>query len=448
MSKFWSNLGRHPKGLYILFITEMAERFSFYTMSSLLVLYMTKHFGLSDAAAGQVYGIWGFFTWVSPLLGGSLADRRWGTIKAVTIGGIVFFFGHLLLGFTDFVPDKVEGASEFSSPAFWIFCLGLLTVAAGNGFFKGNISVLVGALYDREDLKDLRDDAFQIFYVGINLGAFLAPLSAPWIRNHFGWGIAFGSAAAGIVISFAVFLAGKHLLVDRTPTQLPTNSTDTALKNKPKIEPLTPKQKSQLKAIAFVLFCSALFWSVFFQEFYALTLFADQHTDRSGWGWDAENFLTINPAGIFLFSPLFVWIWQLLRRKNLEPSTPAKMGFGILSLGFAMAVMIYASSLIPESTNALVSPWFISAALVLLTIGELFLSPMGLSFVTKYAPPGRKGTLMGAWFGSLALGIYTTGALGSLGLSLVGFYTLLSVMMFVTAIILFLSLKKLKAALD
>jgi POT family proton-dependent oligopeptide transporter len=335
-----------------------------------------------------------------------------------------------------------------------MFCLGLLIVACGNGLFKGNISVLVGALYDRPDRRPLRDRAFQIFYIGINLGAMIAPYSAPWIRDTFkahgwgdGWGASFGSAAVAIAISFGIFVAGRKLLVDRPPLKAqPVEAR----------QPLTHKQKVQLAAVCGVLVMSAMFWAVYFQDGYALTLFTEKHTDRNAWGWDTQYFQAINPIGILVLSPLFVLLWKFLQRKKLEPSTPAKMACGLAVLGVAMLVMAYASGLLPaEYKSGLkdtpegfkVSPWYVAISFGLFVVAELLISPMGLSFVTQYAPPGRTGLLMGLWFASLGVGIYTTGYLSSLGLDLVPFYRLLAGLMFGGALILFLSLPRLRRML-
>jgi POT family proton-dependent oligopeptide transporter len=430
---------RHAKGLYFLFATEMAERFSFYTMKTLLTLYMVNHYGVSDAAAGQVYGLFGLLVWFTPIFGGSIADRWWGIVRTVFWGGVVFFFGHLLLGLTDFVPGAAKGSREvFSSPSFLLFCLGLLVVACGNGLFKGNISVLVGTLYDSPERRALRDRAFQIFYVGINLGAFVAPLAAPWIRDRFGWGVAFGSAAVGIVVSFAVFLLGRRHYVDRPPVSSRPEKT---------APPLTDVQKTQLKAVFFILFMSALFWTVFFQDAYAMILFAERHTDAAAWGWLPETFLTINPACIFLLSPLLVFLWRSLGEKKREPSTPAKMAIGLACTGLAMSILVAGARAVETAPGGRVSPWYLGSSFVFLTLGELCLSPMGLSFVSRYAPPGRAGLLMGCWFGSLAIGNYMTGALGGLGLSDANFFALLAGIMFGASVVLFLFLRKVERAL-
>jgi POT family proton-dependent oligopeptide transporter len=456
--------GKHPPGLAILFLTEAAERFSFYTMKNQLTLYMVTVIGASvvagagkdnvdavkahvEAVASQTYGIWGGLTWFLPVFGGIIADRYWGTMKTVFWGGVVFFCGHLILGLTDKVPINVTGEAVFTSSHCLLFGLGLLVVACGNGLFKGNISVLVGALYDRPDRRPLRDRAFQIFYIGINLGSTIAPFTAPWILHRFGWGYSFGSAAVGIAISFGIFVAGRKLLVDRPP--LKEASVEAR-------QPLTSKQKTQLAAVGVVLVMSAMFWAIYFQDGLALTLFTERHTNLKAWGWDTQNFQAINPIGILVLSPIFVLLWKLLQSQGREPSTPAKMAMGLAVLGLAMLIMAHASGLLPsESRSGLtetpqafkVSPWYVATAFGLFVVAELFLSPMGLSFVTQYAPPGRSGLLMGLWFASLGTGVYTTGYLNSLGLGLVPFYRLLAGLMLGCALVLFLLLRRLNRIL-
>lgn len=430
------NLRNHPPALFFLFFTEMAERFSFYTMKSLLVLYMTRHFGLSDEAAGQVYGIFGLLVWFTPVFGGHIADRRLGVVKTVFWGGVVFFFGHLLLGAT----DLVGGSPTFLSPSFLVFAFGLLVVACGNGLFKGNISVLVGALYETPERKPLRDDAFQIFYVGINLGAFAAPIAAPAIRDSLGWGAAFGSAALGIILSFTVFALGRRRYADRAPARTPAGAAAS--------HPLTPKQKTQLGAVFVILAVSAVFWSVFFQDAYKLTLFAERHVDLDAWGWRAENFLSFNPLFIFIFSPFIVLFWSFLRERKREPSTPGKMVIGCYFMAAAMLVFFIAARHADSIPGGRITPWYMALAYALHTLGELCLSPLGLSFVSRYAPPGRSGLLMGCWFGSIAVGNYATGALGALRISFPTFFLILMGIMIAAGTALLIVLRRVERALD
>jgi POT family proton-dependent oligopeptide transporter len=200
-----------------------------------------------------------------------------------------------------------------------------------------------------------------------------------------------------------------------------------------------------------------MFWAVYFQDGLALTLFTDRHTDLKAWGWDTQNFQAINPIGILALSPVFVLLWKLLQSQGREPSTPAKMGMGLAVLGLAMLVMAHASSLLPADVRSgavdvtpegfKVSPWYVATAFGLFVVAELLISPMGLSFVTQYAPPGRTGLLMGLWFASLGTGIYTTGYLNSLGLNLVPFYRLLAGLMLGGSVVLFLLLRKLHRVL-
>src|SRR5262249_332582 len=192
---------------------------------------------------------------------------------------------------------------------------------------------------DRPDRQSLRDRAFQIFYIGINLGSTVAPFTAPWILKRWGWGASFGSAAVGIAISFGIFVAGRKLLVDRPALKAaPVEEADQTSEGRgtEARQPLTSKQKTQLAAVCVVLVMSAMFWAVYFQDGLALTLFTERHTDRAAWGWDTQNFQAINPIGILVLSPVFVLLWKVMQIQGVEPSTPAKMACGLAVLGVAM----------------------------------------------------------------------------------------------------------------
>jgi len=373
----------HPKGLYLLFAVEAWERFSYYGMRALLVLYMTKFLLFDTEKAGSVYGWYTGLVYMTPLIGGYLADRYFGARRCILAGGLLMALGQFALA----VP----------SLPFFYAALGLLIV--GNGFFKPNISTIVGKLYEPGDPR--RDGGFTIFYMGINLGAFFSPLICGTLGELYGWQYGFASAGVGMLAGLLIYHFGaKKLLGDKglRPVHIPKEQGGN--------QPLTREEKQRVAVIFILSFFVLFFWAAFEQAGSSLTLFADRSTDRMipiiNWEFPTSWFQAVNPLLIFILAPLFSKLWISLARSGREPLTPNKMaaGLGLLAIGFV--VMIMAAALY-EQTGSAVSILWLLVVYLLHTLGELCLSPVGLSMVTKLAPATFASLLMGCWFLSSAL---------------------------------------------
>lgn len=392
----------HPKGLYLLFFTEMWERFSYYGMRGILILYLTKSLiegglAISEQTASLIYGFFTGFVYFTPLIGGWLADRYLGQRKAITIGGITMMIGQFVL---------------FGINTHFGLYLGLLLLIIGNGFFKPNISTLVGRLYADGDPK--RDSAFSIFYMGINLGAFLAPLVIGLFAENlfatkdatgkiltYGYKYGFLIAGIGMLLGQVLFnmLAAKYLgSIGEAPTKIKTEEEQKTHDENNK--PLTHEEKQRVTVIfiltAFVIF----FWAGFEQAGSSLSLYTDKFIDRTVFGFEIPTswFQSVNPLFIVALAPVFAWFWTSNLGKSL--STPVKMGLGMILLGIGFFFMLGAVSerggdnqdiTIKASLFWLVMTYFIH------TLGELCLSPVGLSVVTKLSPVKLASLMMGVW---------------------------------------------------
>jgi POT family proton-dependent oligopeptide transporter len=400
----------HPAGLFILFLTEMWERFSFYGMRALLVLYLTDHLILKSQAgfhilgfsglqtfleglfgplavqplASQIYGLYTGFVYFTPFFGGMLADRLLGHRKTVVLGGILMTIGHFLMAMES------------------LFLIALLFLILGNGCFKPNISTQVGQLYAANDPR--RDRAFTIFYMGINLGAFFAPLVCGTLGQVYGWHYGFGAAGVGMVLGLIVYWQGRRLLPAEQQLR-PTAQTQT------ENAPLTTKEWKAIAALVVLCALNIVFWAVYEQQGNTIQLFADRNTDWTigGWSMPTTWFQSLNPMFIFLLTPFvnMFWGWQGQR----EPTSVTKMALGCAMLGLSFLVLIYAvSGMQPEAKISFL--WLVGCTLIY-TIGELYLSPIGLSLVTKVAPARLVGMMMGVWLLSSFFGNYLSGYLGT-----------------------------------
>jgi proton-dependent oligopeptide transporter, POT family len=405
----------HPWGLFVLFLTEMWERFSYYGMRSLLVLYMVNHLfiqpdvgqrvlgftvikGALESIFGplavqplssQIYGLYTGFVYFTPFFGGLLADRVLGQRRTVVIGGVLMAIGHFMM------------ASER------MFFPALMFLILGNGAFKPNISTQVGLLYPPGDPR--RDRAFSIFYVGINLGAFLSPLVCGTLGQTIGWHYGFGAAGVGMVLGLIFYLINqKHL----APDVLAQRKRE-AQAQKPKKEPLTREEWLRVLAISVACLVVAAFWAVYEQQGNTLQLWADQNTNWKFFGVEMPStwYQAFNPFMIFFFTPLLISFWGWQSRRNQEPSSLTKMAMGCCMLGLGFVVMIAASmGMAPDARRSVM--WLVGSTMVY-TIGELYLSPIGLSFVTKVAPARIVSLMMGVWFLANFIGNYMTGYLGT-----------------------------------
>ena len=315
-------------------------------------------------------------------MGGYLADRALGFRKAVIIGGVIMMIGHLVL--------SVESLPFFYSA--------LALLACGSGLLKPNISTIVGNLY--RDRPGLRDAGFNLFYMGINLGALIAPLCVAWFRAHYGWSVAFGSAAVAMLFSLATFIGGRRHLGDAAE-RIPAGSREA--------ESVSPGDaRSRVLALLAVFVISAIFWIAFYQNGFTLTFWARDNTVTSV---APESFQSVEPLGVIVFSASLVAVWAWMGRRGIEPSTPMKMLFGILFVASAFAVMAAAG--LAGGDTGRVSVWWLVSTYVVIALGEVCLSPMGLSLVNRVAPPKNRGVMMGAWFVSLSAGGYLSGAVGA-----------------------------------
>jgi POT family proton-dependent oligopeptide transporter len=408
-------VGEHPLALYFLFFTEMWERFSYYGMRALLVYYMMKHillpewkdqvlghaaimgglqkvFGTMDldAQSSQIYGLYTAFVYLTPLLGGMIADRFIGQRKSVYIGGLIMAAGQFVL-----MSDR-------------LFYPGLLLLIIGNGFFKPNISTQVGSLYAQGDAR--RDRAFMIFYVGINVGALLAPLVCGTLGEKVGWSYGFGSAGVGMLLGLVIYTIGQRFLAPDNVMKQKAASAEKEAADKP--APFTKDEWGRIIGLCVLCLLNVLFWGVYEQQGNTLAKWADQNTDRLLLGWEVPGswLQAVNPAMIFLFTPAIISFWKKQAAKGKEPSSVAKMaiGCGILGIGYALMGL---AAIVSGGHGASVL-WLIFAT-VLLTLGELYLSPVGLSLVTKVSPVRVVSMMMGMWFISSFLGNYLQGYIGT-----------------------------------
>ncbi len=424
---------KHPRGLMILFFTEMWERFAFYTMLAVFTLFMDEVMGWSDSVKGDVYGIFLAGVYFTPIFGGWIADRLLGYRRTIMTGAVVFGLGYLLLSLSG--PDAV-----------WLFFMALAIIIIGNGLFKANISVLVGNLY--EEGSNLKDAGYMIFYMGINLGALMAPLAATFLHNKFGtYNAAFAAAAAGMLLSLIVFELGKKKYLyaeQRQKEDLARRENDTEYMNQ---QMSKAEEKERITALMIIFAIVIFFWMSFHQNGFALTLFAQRSVVQLEW-LKPETYQFFNPFFIIILAPLVIRFFDRLRVKGKEPTTPAKIGLGMFISGIAMMVMVVASLMGGNLDQNIMSPWWLISTYFIITIGELHLSPMGLSFVSKVAPIRMRGLMMGFWFGATAIGNYLSGFIGKFYSDLPHhmFFLILASLLFISALLVRIFLNKLKHA--
>ena len=416
------NSQKHPPGLYVLFFTEMWERFSYYGMRSLLVYYMIKHLQFTQEHSSRIYGLYSGFVYFTPLFGGMLADRLLGQRRTVIVGAVLMATGHFLMAFEN------------------LFYPALLFLILGNGAFKPNISTQVGALYAPGDHR--RDRAFSLFYMGINLGAFFSPLVCGTLGEKIGFHWGFAAAGVGMVIGLCVYLSGqKHLAPDLIMQKKgsPRQSS----------EPMTREDWLKIGAIFVMMALSIVFWSVYEQQGNTMALWADANTDRVILGWEmpASWFQSFNPFMIFIFVPLLNLFWSWQDRRGKEPSSIAKMGIGCILLAAAFLILLPPARHLADHPRA--SLWWLTACTFVLTLGEIYLSPIGLSLVTKIAPARIVSLMMGVWFLSSFFGNYLSGYLGTYWEKMPKehFFLLMFALSFATGLAFFALLKPLKKAI-
>lgn len=496
---------KHPRGLYVLFGTEMWERFSFYTVNAMLSLYLrdsVQGFSFSNAHAASVVSTYNAFIYFTPLIGGFLADRYLGYRKAITLGGISFMIGHALLA----VPNNYS-----------VVLAALTFLVIGNGFFKPNVSSMVGNLY--QEGSRLKDKAYLIFYMGINFGAAGAPLLANWIKPRWGFHPAFFMGAIGMLLSLVLFWSSqKHVRhADRRKAledpKAAAVTEDLPPANEAARLMLAVPEWKRIAALIVIFLIVIVFWMVFHQNSISLTFWANDHTR------DLPGILSnsINPLWIITLTLPLAMFWTALDRRGLEPSTPAKMMIGMMLTGLSFLILFFAAnsggftkpvfkvvqsdaqqtwvSISPEALQHLaitvppvkldaktdawkvdgapgmakdeyvryegveggtirvapanrVSMWWLILAYGVLSLGELMLSPMGLSLVSKVAPVRMRGLMMGGWFAATAIGNKLTGVAKYWDLwSHSAFFVILASMALLMAVVLFVLLRPLKRAM-
>jgi POT family proton-dependent oligopeptide transporter len=366
----------HPKGLYLLFFVEMWERFSYYGMRALLVLYMVQQMAFGHEKAGHIYGLYTGFVYLTPLLGGYLADKYIGQRKCITTGGVLMCLGLFMLA---------SGLKILFLPSLFVMVL-------ANGFFKSNISSVLGILYGKNNEK--KDSGFTIFYMGINLGAFFSPLICGTLALRYGFSYGFGSAGIGMLIGIFIYLMlGDKCLGEcgKYPVQKEidkANSTSTKL---------TKREKNKLVCLFVLMLFTIVFWTCYEQAGCSLTLFAEYATNRNilGHTIPTEYFQSLNPLYIIIFAPLMSLLWSYLHTKRLEPTSVEKFTLALGLMSVAYTVMAVAGDI---SEHSLVSSMWLIVVYFIMTISELCISPIGLSLVSKLAPRKFISLLMGSWF--------------------------------------------------
>ncbi|GAD88815.1 putative di-/tripeptide transporter [Vibrio halioticoli NBRC 102217] len=395
----------HPRGLFLLFSTELWERFSYYAMRAILVLYLTDTtinggLGWSTKDALDLYGIYTGLVYVTPLIGGWIADNYLGQRKSVLIGGILMAIGQFSLA----LP-----AGAFGIDAYTSFYLGLTLLILGNGLFKPNISTMVGDLYEEGDNR--RDGAFTIFYMGINLGALIAGIVAGSAANAYGWNAGFLVAGIGMMLSVVLQLSLSHSWLGKIGT---VPAAKLGHKNGVKTKtPLTKEEVDRLKVILVMGLFVIIFWAGFEQAGGLMNIYTQQYTDRMLGGFEvpAAWFQSLNPLFIMLLAPILAAVWVKLGKR--EPTSPVKFAFALFFLSVGFLCMVGAVLQQGGDESVKTSMIWLVGAYFFHTLGELCISPIGLSMVTKLAPLRLASLMMGAWFGFNAIANYVAGLIGS-----------------------------------
>lgn len=427
-------IGGHPRGLTTLFFTEMWERFSYYGMRALLLLYMTTAvasggLGFDVKTAASIYGAYTGSVWLMSIPGGWIADNVLGTRRAVFVGGVIIALGHYALAL----------------PTIYTFYAGLILIVLGTGLLKPNVSAIVGDLYSREDPR--RDAGFSIFYMGINIGAFAAPLVCSFLGEKINWHLGFGAAGVGMTLGLIQYVLGRDRLaqVGEPPQQTAAETRSKAIKGALFMAAISaavvllffgpasivenqmwimlgallvffgwlflaflkPEEKRPVTVIVILFFFSVIFWACYEQAGSSFNLFARDFTNRFVFGYEfPAGWYQSSPAVfVVLLTPFFVWLWQRLGEK--QPSSPIKFSIGLLFVGLGASLLAAASLLL--AGNSKVGPWWLVGVYMLQTIGEICLYPVGLSMTTKLSPPRVAGLMMGIYFLSISFGNFAAG---------------------------------------
>ena len=427
----------HPKALFILFFTEMWERFSFYGMKALLIFYLTQYHLFSDSVGNLTIGSYAALVYAVPVIGGFIADKYLGFRKAIVFGGIMLVLGHIGMAFEgNAATQSLTGAITRDNTALQIFYFSLSLIIVGVGFLKANISSLVGELYDLGDKR--RDSGFTLFYMGINLGSFMATLICVWLGESYGWSYGFGAAGIGMFLGLITFVSGKKLLAGKGESNNPAflEKKLFGIKNEwliyffsvlsslifwqmvqkheavslslqvagavsflyivyYSITQLDKIAREKLMALTILIIFTIVFWALFEQAYTSMNLFAERVLDKTIFGvtLSAGQFLSFNALFIIILAPVFAWLWVKLG--NLNPNTAVKFALALVFVGLGFGALVMGIHL--SAAGKVAAIWLVLAYL-LHTCGELSLSPVGLSAVTKLSPIKIVGFMMGVWF--------------------------------------------------
>lgn len=388
---------RHPKGLYLLFTTEMWERFSFYTMQMLLILYATASvseggLGMDQSAAIHLFGLYYAAVYITPLFGGYLADRFLGLQKSVILGGILMSMGHFLMIFNHMTT----------------FCLALVFLSLGNGCFKPCLTSMLGQLYEKEDPR--RDSAFNIFYLGINTGAFLAGIIGGVLQLKYGYDIAFGVAGIGMLVGLFIFLWGKQSHIGQVgayPERRPSNSSSPSL-------PFTFQEKQRLFVLCVLSLITCGFFFSYSQAGSCVLLFIDHsvHREVAGFTIPTAWYRSLNPFFILFLSPFFAWLWEKLAREGRDLTGVSKINLGMIIASLSFLFLSLAAGKAEKSPGTLISSWWIVGWEGAMVVAELLIITIFYSFVTRMAPKRCISTMMGLLLLSMGIGGYLGGEMG------------------------------------
>lgn len=415
--------GGHPKGLYVLFFAEMWERFCYYGMRCILIYYMMKQLMFAQDKASSIYGLYTSAAYFLPFFGGIFADKVLGQKKTVIVGAVLMLAG------------------EFVLMSQSLFYPGLALMAIGTGFFKPNVSTQVGTLYDLGDHR--RDRAFNIFYMGINVGAILSPFICGTLGEVYGWKWGFMSAGIGVTLGLFVYIWGMKYLTPDLVTQ------KHEAKGPKESKPLTRADYAKIFALVALCLLNVVFWGSYEQQGNTLAVWVDSNTNRAIFGWQMPStwFQNFNPIMIIALIPAFTWLWSWQDKRKKEPSSIGKMAIACFLLGISFLILVPA--VWDYNKTGAASLWWLAISTLVLTVAEIYLSPIGLSLVTKLAPPKIVSTIMGIWMMSWAGGQYFCGYIGTFydKMPKDQFFGMIALMCIATGFVMLAILKPLKRAI-
>lgn len=444
----------HPRGLFVLFMTEMWERFSFYGMKALLIFYLVQYHLFSDEAGNIIVGSYAALVYAMPVIGGYIADKYLGFRKAVVFGGIMLVLGHIGMAYEGNAATEAAQGIIRDDNAIQVFFLSMSFIVLGVGFLKANISSIVGELYEANDKR--RDSGFTIFYMGINLGSALATILCSWLGETYGWGYGFGAAGIGMLFGLITFVYGSKYFNGKAEPKDPAILKEKVfglvnrewliyilsvlsvfviwqvIQRHTMVEGLLVGAsvislgviiwflvqsekivRDRLIALTVLIIFSVVFWALFEQAYTSMNLFAERSLDRTLFGSEipAGSFLSLNAIFIIIFAPVFAWVWVALDKRGMNPNAAIKFGLGIILVALGFGALVLGGQQALAGKVAMI--WLVLAYL-LHTWGELCLSPVGLSSVTKLSPAKIVGFMMGVWFLATAGAEYVAALLANL----------------------------------